>query len=75
MAQLNMRNPWIQPQSQWMGSNFNGSNMSLNLPSQHFMQNDPNGIGWNPWMQQYSFPHAHPMMNMPNGEEIYFLEE
>lgn len=69
MAQLNMmQNSWNQPQSQWMGGNFNGSNMSLNLPPQQFMHNDPNSMGWNPWMhQQYAYPH--PMINMPNGED------
>ncbi|KAG5679700.1 hypothetical protein PVAND_009250 [Polypedilum vanderplanki] len=62
MAHLNMMNPWQQQQhAQWMGNNFNGSNMSLNLPQQqHFMHND--GM-WNPWMQQQQYPY--PMM--PNG--------
>ena len=68
MAQLNMMpNSWNQPQSQWMGGAFNGSNMSLNMPSHFMHNNDPNSMGWNPWMQQYPYPH--PMMNnMPNGK-------
>ncbi|KAL7037872.1 hypothetical protein ACKWTF_009385 [Chironomus riparius] len=67
MAQLNMmQNSWNQPQSQWMGGAFNGSNMSLNMPPHFMHNNDPNSMGWNPWMQQYPYPH--PMMNnMPNG--------
>lgn len=66
MAHLNtMQNPWNHsPQQPWMGSNFNGSNMSLNLPSQQFMlNNEMSGSGmWNPWMQQYPYP------MMPNGK-------
>jgi hypothetical protein len=55
MAQLNMMpNQWNMQHSQWMGSNFNGSNMSLNLPPQQFMHNEMSHGGmWNPWMQQY----------------------
>lgn len=68
MAQLNMRGSWMQPQSPWMGGNFNGSNMSLNIPPQLFMHNDPNSMGWNPWMQQYQY--QHPMMGMGNGKEL-----
>lgn len=62
MAQLNMmqQNPWHHSQP-W--SNFNGSNMSLNLPQQHFMPNE-----WNPWMQQQQYPYPFPM---PNGMCIF----
>ncbi len=63
MAQLNMmQNQW-QYQQQW--GNFNGSNMSLNLPAQNFMPHD--GM-WNPWMQQ---PYPYPPYPMPNGESIF----
>lgn len=61
MAHLN-HNLWNHhpppPQSSW--GNFHGSNMSLNLPSQHhFMPSNE----WNPWMQQ-QYPYPYPM---PNG--------
>jgi hypothetical protein len=58
MAQLNMMgNQWgMTPQ----GYNFNGSNMSLNMPAPGF---EPQM--WNPWMQQ-QFPM---MPMMPNGEQ------
>lgn len=62
MAQLNMmQNPWQHHQQQW--GNFNGSNMSLNLPPHHFM---PPDAMWNPWMQQ-PYPYPYPM---PNGSLI-----
>jgi hypothetical protein len=56
MAQLNMmqNHPWNYQQP-W--GNFNGSNMSLNLPHQYM-----HGGEFNPWMQQY--PYQYPM---PNG--------
>lgn len=67
MAQLNMmqQNQWHQQQP-W--GNFNGSNMSLNLPQQHFMPNE-----WNPWMQQQQqYPYPFPMPNA-NGMYAFFI--
>jgi hypothetical protein len=58
-----MQHPW-QHQQQW--GNFNGSNMSLNLPPHHYM---PPDAMWNPWMQQ-PYPYPYPM---PNGSfDFYF---
>lgn len=58
MAQLNMMgNQWSMGQG-WPGSNFNGSNMSLNIPPQSYMPSDQ--PMWNPWMQpQYPLPMMH----------------
>lgn len=75
MAQLNMMNSagWNQQlPPPWIGSNFNGSNMSLNLPPQHFMQqNDGHGGMWNPWMQQQQ-QQQYPFPVMPNGGKFFF---
>lgn len=58
MAQLNMMgHQWNMGHQGWPGSNLNGSNMSLNIPSPGFMSNDPQM--WNPWMQQYPVPMMH----------------
>lgn len=65
MAQLNMmqNHPWNHPQA-W--GNFNGSNMSLNLPQ--YMHNE-----WNPWMQQQQqFPYPY---QMPNGKQLILLRK
>lgn len=63
MAQLSiMQNPWQQ--QQW--GNFNGSNMSLNMPPPHYMPHHDGGM-WNPWMQQQPYPYPYPM---PNGNKI-----
>ncbi|CRK97753.1 CLUMA_CG011133, isoform A [Clunio marinus] len=67
MAQLNMMgNQWNLPSQGWPGSNFNGSNMSLNIPNS-FVQNDQ--TMWHSWMQQQQFgfpvmPNVMPMRSM-----------
>ena len=66
MAQLNMmNNQWSMGQQGWPNHhNFNGSNMSLNMPHQNFDQ-----PMWNPWMQQQQ--QQFPMMPMmPGGDEM-----
>lgn len=55
-----MGHQWNMANQGWPGNNFNGSNMSLNIPSQAFMSNDPQM--YNPWMQpqpQYPIPVMH----------------
>ena len=67
MAQLNMMgHQWNMGNQGWQGSNFNGSNMSLNIPSHGFMSNDQQM--WNPWMQQPQYPQ--PMIH--NGKSREF---
>jgi len=70
MAQLNM--PWMgnvhQQQSPWMANPMNGSNMSLNLPSQNFFleqQHQQHNGMWNPWQQQQQ-QQQYPYQMMPN---------
>jgi hypothetical protein len=70
MAQLNMMGQqWHHPGWPTHGSNFNGSNMSLNMPSAAFMTSEQQM--WNPWMQQQQFPF--PMM--PGGDKRSRLSE
>jgi hypothetical protein len=68
MAQLNMMgNQWGMTPQGWSGSNFNGSNMSLNIAPPGF---EPQM--WNPWMpqqqQQFSI-----MPMLPNGKFLRSL--
>jgi hypothetical protein len=75
MAHLNMMgNQWNMPQQQgWPGNHFNGSNMSLNMHPNGFMNHNDQQI-WNPWMQQQQqFGYPNPMM--PNGEDFSIYDE
>lgn len=67
MAQLNMLgNHWNGgSQGGWHGNNYNGSNMSLNMPNAGFMPNDHQM--WNPWMQPQQYP-QYPYPMMPGGK-------
>lgn len=71
MAQLNMMgNQWNMGHHQaWPTNSFNGSNMSLNMMPQSFLQNDQ--AMWNPlWMQQQQQQQQFPFPMMPNGKSF-----